>query len=91
MSTEIADSFYYCYLFAKSVDKVATQRLNAFIDFTDLYTSFLFNLLSNSLAIKKIATNIKTYSDAGKYAELSGEVAKLVRIMLDFESSTASS
>jgi hypothetical protein len=46
-------------------------------------------MLSNSLQIKTIATNINTYSDAQKWPELSGEIAKLIRIMLDFESSNA--
>jgi len=68
-----------------------TQRLATFADFPDLITSFLFNLLSNSLSIKTIATNINTYSSNKKYPELSGEVAKLLRIILDFESSNAAS
>jgi hypothetical protein len=46
-------------------------------------------MLSNSLQIKKIATNINKYSDASKWPELSGEVAKLIRMILDFESSNA--
>jgi hypothetical protein len=41
-------------------------------------------MLSNSLQIKTIAANINTYSAAGKYPELSGEVAKLTRILMDF-------
>lgn len=65
------------------------KRLDTFVDFSDLYTSFLFNMLSNSLQIKTIATNINIYSDGSKWPELAGEVAKLVRIMLDFESSNA--
>jgi hypothetical protein len=46
MSTEFANSFYNCYLFASSVESVAAARIAKFSDFTDLYTSFLFNLLS---------------------------------------------
>ncbi len=57
-STEFASSYYNCYLFSASVEKVVTTRLNTFSDFADLYTSFLFNLLSNSLQIKTITTNI---------------------------------
>lgn len=48
-ATEFANSYYNCYLFSASVQKVVTTRLNTFSDFADLYTSFLFNLLSNSL------------------------------------------
>jgi hypothetical protein len=90
-ATEFADSYYNCYLFSASVEKVVTTRLNTFSDFADLYTSFLFNLLSNSLQIKTITTNIQTYSNSGSYSDLYGEFAKLFRIMLDFESSNAAS
>ena len=90
-ATEFADSYYNCYLFSASVEKVVTMRLNTFSDFADLYTSFLFNLLSNSLQIKTITTNIQTYSNSGSYSDLYGEFAKLFRIMLDFESSNAAS
>ena len=91
IGTEVSDAFYYCYLFYSSIDTVVKKRLATFVDFPDIYTSFLFNLLSNALQIKTIATNINTYNNAGKYAELSGEFAKLLRIMADFESSNAAS
>ena len=90
-ATEFSDSYYNCYLFSASVEKVVTTRLNTFSDFADLYTSFLCNLLSNSLQIKTITTNIQTYSNSGSYSDLYGEFAKLFRIMLDFESSNAAS
>jgi hypothetical protein len=90
-STEFANAYYNCYLFSASVEKVVTTRLNTFSDFADLYTSFLFNLLSNSLSIKTITTNIQSYSNSGSYSDLYGEFAKLFRIMLDFESSNAAS
>lgn len=89
ISTEFANSFYNCYLFTSSVNKVVNTRLNAFADVPDIITSFLFNLLSNSLQIKTITTSIKTYSAEGKNPELWGEFAKLFRIMLDFESANS--
>lgn len=58
MSTEFANSFYNCYLFATSVDKVAKSRISKFSDFADLYTSFLFNLLSQSLSLRNLGVSI---------------------------------
>lgn len=58
MSTEFANSFYNCYLFASSVESVASARFAKFSDFTDLYTSFLFNLLSQSLSLRNLAVSI---------------------------------
>lgn len=46
VSTEVANSFQNCYLFGNSVYNVANKRIQTFADFTDFYTSFLFNLLS---------------------------------------------
>ena len=45
----MANGILNCYLFEKSVEEVVTFRISQFTDFTDVYTSFLFNLLSQSL------------------------------------------
>jgi hypothetical protein len=58
MSTEFANSFYNCYLFTTSVQKVAVARISKFSDFADLYTSFLFNLLSQSLSLRNLGVSI---------------------------------
>ena len=89
VGTEGANSFYYCYLFGKSAYSVATTRMQTFADLTDFYTSFLFNLLSQSLSIKTIANNINTYSTNGDYVDLAGQIATLFRIIIDFQSSNA--
>jgi hypothetical protein len=91
VSTEFANSFYNCYLFTNSIDNIVTTRLTTFADFTDFYTSFLFNLLSQSLSIKTIATNINNYWTASKWPEMCGQLATLFRIIIDFESSNAAS
>lgn len=91
MSTEFANSFYNCYLFASSVESVAAARFAKFSDFTDLYTSFLFNLLSQSLSLRNLAVSIQDNQEAGAYAEMAGNIAKLLRIIVDFTSSNAAS
>lgn len=90
-STEFANSFYNCYLFGNSIYKVADSRLSKFSDFTDFYTSFLFNLLSQSLSIRNIATKIQTDYTNAKYPDLAGQVAQIIRIIIDFDSSNAAS
>lgn len=63
-----------------------------FVDFADVYTSFLFNLLSNSLLLKNSANNVAIYSkDPTKYPEMAGEIAKIIRVIFDFDSSNAAS
>ncbi len=82
---------FNCYLFSASVKEVATYRYSQFADFTDLYTSFLFNLLANSLQIKNIAVSISTAQEDQDWPLMVEDICKLIRIMLDFESSNAGS
>jgi hypothetical protein len=51
---------------------MSKARIKSFADFADLYTSFLFNLLSQSLSVKVIADNLQTNWQAQKYPEFAG-------------------
>ena len=48
----LADSFYNCYLFQTSVNTFLAARFARFIDFNDIFLSFSFNMLSQSLSVK---------------------------------------
>lgn len=85
----MANGILNCYLFEKSVDEVITFRISQFTDFTDVYTSFLFNLLSQSLQIKNLATTMATAQTNSNWALFVESLAKLIRIIMDFESSNA--
>ena len=52
MSTSYKDTMYHCFLFMKQVQSKAVIDNNKFIDDEDRFTSFLFNLLGNSLSIR---------------------------------------
>jgi len=56
-----ANTILNCYLFTSSVVTYTNQRISRFVDFEDVYTSFLFNLLAQSLTIRTYATNLITY------------------------------
>jgi hypothetical protein len=85
---EIASMIYYCYQFGFSARFVTKNRLALFSDFYDFYSSFLFNLMSRSPSIKNIALNINQYvadeTIEGRGALMAGEIAKIVRLILDF-------
>jgi hypothetical protein len=49
LGTDVNGGVYNCYLFFTSVINVVTAKYASFVDDTDIYTSFLFNLLSQSL------------------------------------------
>lgn len=89
VSVELANSVYYCYLFGSSIDTFVTKRISTFADFTDFYTSFLFNLLSQSLSIKTLAGKIQTDTTNSNWVDLSFQVSTIIRLILDFQSSNA--
>lgn len=91
MSTNFKDTIFNCFNFLEDVEQVVRTRYDTFEDITDLYSSFLFNMLGKSLSIKTVAENIADYNDAGEFASMAEEIAKLVRLLLDFESATSES
>jgi hypothetical protein len=46
IGTDANGAMYNCYLFMESVINVVSAKYASFVDTTDIYTSFLFNLLS---------------------------------------------
>ncbi len=80
-----------CYRFTVSAETVNVQKWNAFDGFEDIYTSFLFNMLAQSVSIKTYAENMITYNNAQNWVSFSGEVAKVVRVLTEFESASAGS
>ena len=51
-----ASFVYGCYRFEQGILESTQSSLSQFVDITDVYTSFLFNLLANSIKIKSIST-----------------------------------
>jgi hypothetical protein len=49
ISNEFGPYIYNCYIFWADVKDYIKTRKETFVDFSDVYTSFLFNLLSESL------------------------------------------
>lgn len=55
---EANDSWFYCYQFGDDIRDVYVTKAETFVDFGDVYLSFIFNLLSNSLNIKISTENM---------------------------------
>lgn len=60
IANNFANSFYNCYTMLANGVQTTQVWFNSFVDFTDVYTSFLFNLLSQSLKLRSIATTMQT-------------------------------
>ena len=90
-SKNFANMFFNCYTMLQSgVDQTETW-FNSFTDFTDVYTSFLFQLLANSLKLKSIATSLQTAQTGGDWVTFWKNIAQIIQIMFDFQSSSAAS
>ena len=65
ISTNIAgnqfnEALYYCYKWQYAVKEEYKERKERFVNFGDIYLSFIFNLLSNSLQIREATNTIRT-------------------------------
>lgn len=49
ISSGMDSAMYNCYLFGTSLYTVSTVKMATFLNFSDYYTSFLYNLLAESL------------------------------------------
>lgn len=83
---ELNDSWFYCYQWAIDMKVTYETKIDNFVDFGDVYLSFIFNLLAKSLHIKNASENIieaNLYHDTGL---LMRSVGQILRIILDFSS-----
>ena len=66
--------------------QVYETKIANFVDFGDVYLSFIFNLLSNSLQIKVSSETMVTAVKLSDTVSLVKNIAKICRIVLDFDS-----
>lgn len=76
-------------MFESSFSFVITHWLGTFTSLNDLMSSFMFNMLANSLSINNVVQNINTYKSKGQGPQAAGQIATLIRILLTFQSSSA--
>ena len=72
IGSEANDSWFYCYQFGDDIADVYKTKAENFVDFGDVYLSFIFNLLSNSLNVKISTENMieaKTDHDTVKFVK----------------------
>jgi len=58
IGNQFNEALYYCYLFTADVRNEYTERRERFVNFGDIYLSFIFNLLANSLQIREAINTI---------------------------------
>ncbi|CDW87227.1 UNKNOWN [Stylonychia lemnae] len=91
IAKNFANTYSNCYTTLSSAQSQTDVWLDQFVDFTDVYTSFLFNLLSKSLKIRSLSINIQTSQTNKDWVTFSKSLAQLTNVIFDFQSSYAES
>ena len=86
VGNQFNDSWFYCYQMVYDIYNVYKTKVEAFQDFGDVYMSFIFNLLSNSLQIKISSEAMVEAVAKRDTITLVRNIAKICRIVLDFDS-----
>lgn len=81
-----------CEKMAENIYKYALDRYSKFNNnIGDFLLSFLFNLMGRALQFKNIFDTINDDMKNQYYVDIANQYGRLIRIMLDFEPSTAAS
>jgi len=83
---EMNDSWFYCYQFGDDVYDVYKTKAENFVDFGDVYLSWIFNLLSNSLNIKISTENMIEAKDDHDTVKFIKNLGQILRACFDFNS-----
>ena len=86
MGEEMNDSWFYCYQFGDDIADVYITKAENFVDFGDVYLSFIFNLLSNSIQIKVSTENMIESKEDHDSVKFIKNLAQILRACFDFNS-----
>lgn len=82
--TDANDSWYNCFLFYYDFRMAYEQKFEKFNDFGDIYLSFIFNMLQNSLSIKKQTENMISSYAKHDTVTFTRSLGSVLRSILDF-------
>ena len=83
---QLNDFWFNCYNFGETMINVYETKISSFVDFGDVYLSFIFNLLANSISIKNASQNIYTATNTHNTNLMLTSVGQISRIVFDFKS-----
>lgn len=92
VSGNYADTFYYCFTFISEQHEYAVQQYASFVDDDDIYISFLFNMLGESIMIREYSYDLIDFGKDGPLEDFEKYTTSLAGIfskLLYFESTAA--
>jgi len=87
--TDANETWYNCYLFYDDIYVNYETKWENFNDFGDIYLSFIFNMLQNSLNIKSQTENMITAYELHNTETFIQALGSVLRSILDFDSYTS--
>ena len=87
--TDANESWYNCFLFWYDLKGTYQTKWEAFNDFGDIYLSFIFNMLQNSLVIKSSTEDMIEAYDTHNTVTFMKALGSVLRSILDFDSYTS--
>jgi len=87
--TDFNDTWYNCYLYSDDVMVTYETKWANFNDFGDIYLSFIFNMLQNSLNIKSQTENMIEAYELHNTVTFVQALGSVLRSILDFDSYTS--
>jgi hypothetical protein len=91
ISGSYAKTIYECYNMERQIQAGFVIQEESFVDENDKYTSFLFNLLAESIAIREYSYDLIDFSEQNEYVSYTQSFAGIISSMIYFDSSTAAS
>lgn len=82
----VNDGWFYCYQYYSDFKLVYKTKYDNFVDFGDMYLSFIFNLLGNSLQIKQQTEDMIEASQRHDTVTYFQSFGSLLRMVMDFNS-----
>ena len=87
--TDANETWYNCFLFQYDLRDQYARKWGSFEDFGDIYLSFIFNMLQNSLNIRSQTENMIAAYESHDTEDFIQSLGSVLRSVLDFNSYTA--
>ena len=80
------DFWYNCFRFGYDVYDTYATKFDNFVDFGDIYLSFIFNMLANSVTIREDVEGMIEAFDTHDTESFVRDLGSILRAVLEFES-----
>jgi hypothetical protein len=89
LSLNYAETMYQCFVMLQQIQEVAVVQQESFVDQNDFVTSFLFNLLAQSIVVRQYSYNLITYSESEDWESYVRTLGAILAALIYFDSTAS--